>query len=239
MDLVTFVRTLWRHRWWSLPLVVVLLASVGYVALATQKTYEARADLVLFGPPGPPTASELEADPTLASARLDNPYARVFDPTVITEIVARVVAADRDSGTLPTGYRIESARRYGSAAPLVEISARASDPETASRHASVVSSRFVTALQQLQAVEDVHPRALITTRSVDTGQEPREVVTQRLRAILGVTALAMLILIVVISIAQAVTDHRGATRRISAPPLDPKTEGASVAVFTAPTTGAR
>jgi capsular polysaccharide biosynthesis protein len=239
MDLITFVRTLWRHRWWTMPLVLVLVAGVGYVALATQKTYEARSDLVLIGPPGPPTAAELDADPSLAMARLDNPYARAFDPTVITEIVARVMAADRDLGVLPSGYRIENARRYGSNAPLVEISARAADPATASRHASVVSARFVNALQQLQDVEGVHPRALITTRSVDTGQEPREVVTQRLRAILGVAALGMLILIIAITTAQAISEHRRTNRPNSAPPFDPREHGTSVVAAHSPSTTSR
>jgi capsular polysaccharide biosynthesis protein len=237
MDLLNFARTLWRHRWWTLPLVMLTVVAVGYVALAADRTYEARADLVLIGPPGPPSVADMEADPTLANARLDNPYARAFDPTVITEIVARVVAADRDRGELPSGYRIDSARRYGSAAPLVEISARASDPLTASTYARDVSNRFVDALQSLQAAEQVHPRSLITTRPMDTGQEPREVLTQRLRAIVGVAALGALILIIFVTTAQAIGEHRRTTRMRTIPTLDPAARGSSVVELQAPSAG--
>lgn len=231
MDLLSFIRTLWRHRWWTLPLVVVIAAATVFMGVAGDRTYEARADLVLIGPPGPPTAAEVEADPSLATARLDNPYARSFDATVITEIVARVIAAEGSGSALPTGYRIETARRYGSAAPLVEISARATDPVIASQNAQEISNRFVAALQDLQAVEDVHPRSLITTRSVDTGQDPQEVLTQRLRAVMGVAALGALILIIAITTAQAVADHRLTTRRLRPPPLDPGTVGSNDVVM--------
>ncbi len=237
MDLLNFVRTLWRHRWWTLPLVVLTGVAVGYVWLAADRVYEARADLVLIGPPGPPSPAELEADPSLAQAQLDNPYARAFDPTVITEIVARVVAAGADRGELPAGYRIETARRYGSAAPLVEISARASDPLIASDHARAVSNGFVSALQNLQAVEEVHPRALITTRAVDTAREPREVLTQRLRAVVGVAGLGALLLIIAVTIAQAIAEHRQTTRTKTVRALDPGPTGPSVVGLQAPTTG--
>lgn len=234
MDLLNFTRTLWRHRWWSVPLVALIVAAVVYVAVAADRTYEARADLVLIGPPGPPTPAELEADPDLATVSLDNPYARVFDPTVITEIVARVVAADRRSGDVPSGYRIETARRYGSAAPLVEISARADDPVVASANAQTVSNRFVAALQSLQAAEAVHPRALITTRAVDTGDAPREVLTQRLRAVVGVAALGALLLIVAVTLAQAVAERRAAQRLMRTTSFDPGASGSSGAELPAP-----
>lgn len=237
MDLLNFTRTLWRHRWWSLPLVALVIGAVAYVGLAADRTYEARSDLLLIGPPGPPTAAELEAEPDLATADLDNPYARVFDPTVITEIVARVVAAEREEGALPTGYRIETARRYGSAAPLVEIAARADDPEAASANARTVSNRFVAALQDLQAAEEVHPRALITTRTVDDAEAPREVLTQRLRAIAGVAALGALIIIVLVTLAQAVAERRESQRLLAVRPLDPARPGTSAVELSPPTPG--
>lgn len=208
MDLLSFTRTLWRHRWVSLPLVALAIASVVYVAVAADRTYEARADLVLIGPPGPPTAAQVEANPELARIDLDNPYARVFDPTVITEIVARIVAVEQANGDLAGGYRIETARRYGSAAPLVEISARATDPRVATENARAVSNRFVAALQDLQAAEDVHPRALITTRTVDDAEVPREVLTQRLRAVVGVAALGAIVIVIMVTLAQALADRR-------------------------------
>jgi uncharacterized protein involved in exopolysaccharide biosynthesis len=233
MDLLSFTRTLWHHRWWSLPLVAVAIASVVYVGLAADRTYEARADLVLIGPPGPPTAAELESNPDLVGADLDNPYARVFDPTVITEIVARVVAVDRVNGEVPSGYRIETARRYGSAAPLVEISARASDPDVAAANARAVSNQFVAALQDLQAAEQVHPRSLITTRTVDDAENPREVLTQRLRAVVGVGAVGLVAIIVLVTMAQALAerpgrrhpDQTGELRSSKSPSLDPGSPG--------------
>jgi len=235
VDLLNFTRTLWRHRWWCLPLIAITMAAVTYVAVAAERTYEARADLVLIGPPGPPTAAELEARPDLALVDLDNPYARAFDPTVITEIVARVVASDRQSGEVPSGYRIETARRYGSAAPLVEISARASDPEIATANARAVSNRFVAALQDLQAAEDVHPRSLITTRTVDAADAPREVLTQRLRAVVGVGALGLIVLIVFVTLAQAVADRRHTERLQRTRPSDPGTPGTSSVELAPPT----
>lgn len=235
MDLLTFVRSLWRHRWWSVPLLGLTIAGVVYVAVATDRVYEARSDLVLIGPPGPPTAAELEADPTLASARLDNPYARAFDPTVVTEIVARVVAADRDRGNVPSGYRIDTARRYGSAAPLIEIATRASDPDVAVEQARIVSDRFVTALAAIQAVENVHPRSLITTRVVDAAEGPREIVTQRLRAVLGVAALGAFVLLAAVTLAQAIAEQRGRRRIPATDPFGPVHHGASAAEHATPT----
>lgn len=236
MDLLTFVRTVWRHRWWSVPLLAVTAAGVVYVAIASERVYEVRADLVLIGPPGPPTAAELEADPSLAGAQLDNPYARAFDPTVVTEIVARVVAADRANGELPGGYLINTARRYGSAAPLVEISARAGDPDIAAEQARVVSDRFVAALASIQAAENVHPRSLITTRAVNAAGGPREIVTQRLRAALGVAALGAIIVLIAVSLAQAIAEQRIRQRLIAVDPFGPEPTGSTAVSQATPTT---
>jgi hypothetical protein len=214
----------------------MLVISAGiYVAVVAERTYEARSDLVLIAPPGPPTEAELERDPDLASATIDNPYARVFDPAVITEIVARAVAARRLDWNLPSDYRIDAARRYGSAAPLVEIAARADTPELATVRARTLSDAFVATLDDLQSVEDVHPRALITTRLVDDASDPEELLTRRLRAVVIVLAGGALLVMVAIGIVQVAGTSRTATRhqgpgRPMGPPtpqsLDPAPTGA-------------
>ena len=186
-----------------------------YVAAVAERTYEARSDLVLIAPPGPPTAAEIERDPDLATANVDNPYARVFDPSVITEIVARAVAARQEDQNLPSDYRIDAARRYGSAAPLVEIAARADTPELAREAARRLSNAFVTTLDDLQTVEDLHPRALITTRLVDDASTPEELLTRRLRAVVVVLAAGALLVMVAVGVAQAFGQNRTVSTRTS------------------------
>lgn len=197
-----------------------------YVAVVAERTYEARSDLVLIAPPGPPTPAEVERDPDLATANVDNPYARVFDPSVITEIVARGVAARQEDQNLPSDYRIDAARRYGSAAPLVEIAARADTPELARDAARALSNAFVATLDELQTVEDLHPRALITTRLVDDASTPEELLTRRLRAVVVVLAAGALLVMVSVGIAQAFGHHRTLrrdTRRSPGPATPPPT----------------
>jgi hypothetical protein len=98
-----------------------------------------------------------------------------------------------------------------------------------------VSDRFVAALASIQAAENVHPRSLITTRAVNAAGGPREIVTQRLRAILGVAALGAIVLLVAVTLAQAIAEQRGRRRPAPADPFGPIREGPTAAQRPTPT----
>jgi uncharacterized protein involved in exopolysaccharide biosynthesis len=47
MDFFSIFGTLWRHKWVSIPLVLLTLLGMGYVLALRPPTYQAKADILL------------------------------------------------------------------------------------------------------------------------------------------------------------------------------------------------
>ena len=79
MELLAIVRTMWRHRVLSLGVLGLTFLGLIYVAFLTPREYETSSSTVLFPAPAPPTAEEIQEDPSLA--KVDSITHSVFSAT--------------------------------------------------------------------------------------------------------------------------------------------------------------
>src|SRR3954454_23336017 len=91
MDLLLIVTRIWRHKFITLPVILLTLAGCAYVAKVKKPVYQVSATYLLVNPPAPPTAQQIAADPALAHVHTDNPYTRFGNDPVMIDVLSRTM----------------------------------------------------------------------------------------------------------------------------------------------------
>jgi hypothetical protein len=84
---------LWRHKIITFFIGALTGAGVFYVLAVVKPVYEASASYAFFNPPGAPSQSAIDRDPSLADISPDNPFTRFADQSVVVDILARSVSS--------------------------------------------------------------------------------------------------------------------------------------------------
>jgi hypothetical protein len=223
MNVLRAARMLWRYKFFTVPIILLTLAAVGYVALLTPGLYEAESSYVLFSPPAPPTKDDIAADPALAKVHADNPYAR-FDPSVVSGIIADRVNSDRVRTRLVAagaddGYTVTTSGQYGNASPTAQIQAQGSTPAGALRTVQMVGKAYRDELRTVQAAQGVDGDYMITATEVGEPDGAHARVSNRLRSMLAILGAGALLLFLSVSIAEAVQALRHEASTKSPSPL--------------------
>ena len=131
MDPISVIKTLWRHKWVAMPVVVLTIAACVYVMFFAQRSYQASMTYALITPKVP-TAMELETSPQLAKVNGDNPYLRSPDNTLLSQVLITKLGAHETAEALQeqglgTEYTVAQASTFGSGM-LLEVSASGPPP---------------------------------------------------------------------------------------------------------------
>jgi hypothetical protein len=208
MDLLAILRSLRRHAWVTVSVAGLVVAGLVYVTFFVAPTYEATSSYVLFSPPGAPTPDDIARDPLLALVHSDNPYGRM-EPAVVVDLVAQRVNQGQVRRQLialgaDDRYDVTNGGLYGVAGPTAEIKGVGDSPRAALRTTKLVGAAYVRELQALQAVQGTDDAYMVKAVQVDAADHATEKTSSRLRALLGVTALGLVVLFVAISVAEAI-----------------------------------
>jgi hypothetical protein len=213
MDLLLIARKIWRHKFVTVPVILLTIAGAGYVVTVKQPLYEASSSYLLINPPAAPTADDIARNPALANVRADNPYTRFADQSVIIDVLSRTINSDSArrrllrAGADPR-YVVESASRFGTTSPIVQITGTGPTPHAAMRTAEVVGHAVVGELDRMQQVQKVDPRYRITTLQVEFPDGPRLQPSGQLRMLVAVLVLGAILLFIVVSVTDALETLR-------------------------------
>lgn len=213
MDLLLAARTVWRYRRAALAvLLLTVLAAVG-LAAGQRPEYTASASFVLINPPPPPTDAELRANPALATARPDNPFARFDSPWVIVDVLAKAVTTDAARAALVRAgadrrYLVAVSAQYGLASSIVQVTGVGSSAESAVRSARLVSRAATDELYRMQRAQGVDRRYLITALALEVPRTATLHAASRLRSLLGVAGLGGVLTLIVPAALDAVRRWR-------------------------------
>jgi hypothetical protein len=227
MDLLSIARKIWHYKLLTLPVVLLTLCGAVYVVAVKEPVYEASSSYILIYPPDPPTAEDIARDPALGRINADNPYTRFSDQAVMVEALRSSMANESaqrallDAGADPR-YKVEPASEFGftDPIPIVKITAQGSTPEVAVRSAKLVGNAVTRQLQDMQQAEGVDSKYRIKANKVDTPEGAQLRASGQLRALVGVLALGTVLLFLVVSVGDALTNLRmERSRRSAASPL--------------------
>lgn len=202
-------RALWRHKIISLLVGVLTIAGAVYTVALSEPVYEASASYAFFNPPGAPSQSAINRDPSLAEISPDNPYTRFADQSVVVEILARSVNSPPARRALVAAgadkrYTVVPSRRFGSGSPIAEVTGVGTTPERALATMQIVGDALEARLREIQEQEFVNERYLIRAVRVEATDQARLRVSSRLRSLVAVLGLGTFLLFVLVSVADAI-----------------------------------
>ena len=215
MDPISVFKTLWRHKWVAMPVVVVTIAACVYVMFFAQRTYQAHMTYALITPKVP-TAMELETSPQLAKLNGDNPYLRSPDSTLLSQVLitklgARETAENLVDQGLGTEYTVAQASSFGSGM-LLEVSASGETPQQAVDTAVALGKRLTTTLHDVQKINGADESYLFSALAVDGPGQAEEMFSSRLRTLIIVGVGGVVLVFGAVSIARSL-ELAGAGRR--------------------------
>jgi capsular polysaccharide biosynthesis protein len=215
MDLFSLLGTLWRHKWVSIPVVLLTLAGMGYVLALRPPTYEAKADILLTNPPAAPTAFQISQDPSLA--KMNNPLANLASLTYVAEVLINSVTAPAAKAELTqagaSGYQVvlDNASQ-SNVPPAIDVVATGRKPRPAMRSAQLVATAISSELHQLQASQNVRNNDMITAVEYVTPSSATKS-SGKLETAAGVAAIGLILLLVTVSMAQGREEQKNRRSR--------------------------
>jgi capsular polysaccharide biosynthesis protein len=213
MDLLSIVRKVWRYKLVTLPVVLLVLCGAVYVVAVKEPVYEASSSFILINPPAPPTAEDIARDPSLGRINSDNPYTRFSDQSVMLEVLASTMSSESaqrellKAGADPR-YKVARASEFGYSSPIVKVTAQGPTPEVAVGSARQVGKVLTRELDGMQQAEGVDPHYRIKAQQVEPPDRAQLKASGQLRMLVGVLILGAVLLFLIVSVADALTNLR-------------------------------
>jgi capsular polysaccharide biosynthesis protein len=217
MDLFAIYGTVWRHRIVAIPIILITLIGMVYVVKIKAPTYQATASVLLANPPGPPTAAQVAANPSLAKINTSNPYLSYGDLVTVSDVVIDVVNSPAVAQSLAsqganTKYTVTNAPLLNDP-PIIAITDSGPTPAAAEQSTQLVAQQTIKSLRQMQADKNVNPYYMITGTEVVKPTTATSSSSSKLRTAVAVLAIGLIVLLIAISAAQALENRRGSRRR--------------------------
>jgi hypothetical protein len=213
VDLYSISKTLWRHKFLTIPLVVLTLFGCAYVYIGGKPTYQSTATYVALPPPNAVTPQALAKDPALRSANPDNPLAQGGDPGVVVAIIIGDITSNQSKadlegkGASPTYSAVQSTL----GGPTIQLTSKARSLGLARKSMSLLEQKMTTDLQNLQGGLGVDPYFMYKLVMVNS-TPPILQVSGSLRSMLSIFALGVIGIFIVVSIGDALDKRRQALR---------------------------
>jgi capsular polysaccharide biosynthesis protein len=212
MDLLSITRAIWRHKIAVLPVLLITALGVFYVVAVKPPVYQASSQVLLAPPQAPPTAAQIAKDPKLGKINTNNPYADLGNLQEVADVVISIVTTDTaEQALLAAGanpdYQVALSPAVGSP-PIIEITGVGSTPQQAILSANLVASACENDLTQIQRAQDVSSLYMIKSIEYVTPQKAKLTVSAKLRTLIAVLGLGAVLLLVVVSLADAMEKRR-------------------------------
>src|SRR6478609_16736 len=187
MDPIQVMKTVWRHRLMALPVILLTVVAVVYVAKWGPRSYESTASYVLISPRAP-SAAEVLKDPSLGNVGADNPYLRTTsDPALAAQVVISTMNSERtaralaDQGIPPEYSALPGSGSGGSS--IITFTATAGTAEQSLQAMEFLGTQLVDILKDVQTANGADERYLISAIEVDASENAVEKVSSRLRTV--------------------------------------------------------
>ncbi|MGO4230585.1 Wzz/FepE/Etk N-terminal domain-containing protein [Arthrobacter sp. YAF34] len=223
MDPISVLKSLWRHKWVALPMVLLTCAACAYVMFFAQRTYQATMTYALLTPKTP-TTEELQANPKLAALNSDNPYLRSADNTLLAQvIITKLGSQDVGEQLKKQGLGVEYSVGQSSSSSsgmMLQLSASGTSPTQAVDTALALGKRLTTTLHDVQTINGADNLYLFSALPVDGPGQAKEMFSSRLRTLIIVAVGGALLVFGSVSVARSLELGRERRRAESRPAQD-------------------
>ena len=209
MGILGVLRTFLRYWWITVPILLLTLGGAVYVAMYAPRTYETTSSYVLLNPP----------NPTNGNASQDNPFLRLADPSSMVALLASILNDEQTIERLEARgadgrYEAGAGSGLGGASLILQIDALGKSPEKALQTAKLVGDELQEQLALLQRGQSVPKSSRITLLELNPVPTAKLKASSLLRAMIAVMALGTILLVVLVSAAQAISEIRRERRDV-------------------------
>src|SRR4051812_24241584 len=163
MDVMQLVGLFWRQRLVVIPAIVLSIASLAAAYVVAPTTYRASGSIVLIPPP-PEPETPIGADPatTPTTVQSYNPYVSFRDPSVVVEILTRILRTESIQRALDAEYPGATFEVGANTAfyrgPIIDVAANAATPNDAMAAVEVVMKECDRVLLDRQVAQGTDPK---------------------------------------------------------------------------------
>jgi capsular polysaccharide biosynthesis protein len=212
MDLLSIIGAVWRCKVATIPIILLTLLGAVYIVKVKPPVYEAQSTLLMLAAPGPPSASQIAADPKLRKQNSNNPYNGYGSLSVIADSVIETVTS---AASQPALIRQGADPQYQLALstdlsnpPIIDITGIGSSPQAAIRTANVVTRAAAADVYKLQQAQGTSPQFMIKPVQLVKPATASLSSSSKLRSLIAVLGLGAILLFVAISVTDALAKRR-------------------------------
>ena len=215
MDLLSIIQALGRHKLAVIPVIVLTALASLYVVKIKPTVYQASSSILLTNPPPAATQSQIAAHPKLRKVNPYNTFANYGTLSVVAQAaIDYVTSAPTQSALVKSGVdpryqlALSAATNQPTAPPIIDITSFGATAQQAVRGASLLTDAMKTELYQLQNSEGVNSFYMIKAVDIVNPYQAQASVSGKLRSLVAVLGLGVILLLVVVSVTDALAKRR-------------------------------
>jgi len=225
MDPMSVLRTMWRHRRYVLPAVLVTVIAAAFVFQFGPRYYQSSMSYALVNPIIP-TDAQMELNPSLKKLNSDNPYLRASNPTLITDVVVSRLNAGNTADAiaargLSSDFKVE--KDPGGNGFVIVITGVGTSPSRSLDVTEALSAMLLDDLRTVQKVNGADDTYMYSALLVAAPSRATEQFSSRLRSVISILLAGLVLIFGAVSLGRWVESSR--IRRMDASP--PQVDGMS------------
>jgi hypothetical protein len=229
MDLVAIAQTVRRHKFATLPVIILTFVLVIYVLALSKPDYQATGAYALVNPPPAPTQAQIAQNPALGKVNANNPLVSYGNLTIVAGMVSQAMGTQAvQDALLADGVDPRSTVTLdpSSIAPVLTVTGVGDTAADAVSSGERLGSAMSTELNAIQARLGVNADYRITTYALGLPDQASLKLSSKLRDLAGVLALGVILLWVAVSIAVARAERKNASASPGGMPESAPSQGA-------------
>jgi hypothetical protein len=212
MDLLSIIRAVWRCKVATIPVILLTMMGAIYVVKIKPPVYEAQSTLLMLAPPGPPSASQISADPKLKKQNPNNPYNNYGSLSVIADSVIELVTSGASQPALlrqgaDPQYQLSLSTDYSNP-PIITITGIGPSAQEAILTANVVTHAAASDVYKLQKANGTGSAYLIKPVQLVKPTTATRSSSSKLRSLIAVLGLGAILLFIAVSVTDSLSKRR-------------------------------
>jgi uncharacterized protein involved in exopolysaccharide biosynthesis len=213
MNIFSIAGSLWRHKWATIPVIVLTVIAMGYVVVGRPSTYASKANVLLEN--APLVTQTVNKNGTLPTGY--NPLASLENLVQVADVLSQVAAAPAEEAKLVNegaapGYSVSPDNSLETP-PILDIVGVGNSPQQAINSTQLVATDIQQQLLQLQEAQGVNKTFLITSIEYVKPTSAAKSASSHLRSAIVVLVAGLLVLLVAISVSQSIEERRRTPKR--------------------------
>jgi hypothetical protein len=212
MNIFSIVRSIWRHKWAAIPVIVLTVIAMAYVSVGKPVSYSAKAYMLLENAPLVTQTVNKDGGPPVGY----NPVASLENLTQVGDVLSQMVTTPAEEAKIEkkgagAGYLVVPDNSLETP-PILDITGVGSSPQQAIRSTQLISTEIQLQLYQLQVSQNVNKPYLIQSVEYVKPTTAAKSAT-RLQPAIVVLVVGLIVLLVAVSASQSIQLRRMLKRR--------------------------